>query len=1132
MGSLWPWNWRRKREELLLEELEPRILYSADAAALLVPDTPAPQAEVRTLEAYAAPATAESGPPAQPDVASTVVTVATGTAPVTREIAFVDASDQDYQSLVDDLLANPDPGRHIDVVVIDSTRDGVEQISEALAGRHDIDAVHLISHGTDGAIMLGNSVLSGQNLAAYEVQIAAWGDALGGHRDLLIYGCGVAENADGKALIDALARLTGADVAASTDATGSARRAGDWTLEYQAGVVESAVAPSLAEQQSWNGLLDVSTGLEGLWRFDTGATDASGNGNDGTLTNGVAIDTNAGTNKIGGGKLSLDGVNDFVDLSASRANFTGLTQGTIAGWIKTTSTSGVVLGMSDVADATSGVALWVYSNGKLAYTVYENNVALLDVQSTSSVNNGAWHHVAVTVDGSSNKLYIDGVQASVTYSTGNASTHKFFSDVTGVDSMSIGRDQNNGGGRFHFNGLLDDVRVYSRALTAADIVQLMNVNTPPENSVPVTQTVNEDTARVFSSANGNQISIADGDAGATNNQVTLSVTNGTLTLAGTVGLSFVSGTGSGDTAMTIRGTASAINTAMDGLRFDPSANYNGGATLTLVTDDALLLSLDIDTGLLGHYTFENTGALGTDISPAAGYAGTVVNGSSVNDATRGNVLGLAGNGYVQTTGHFGNPANVTLAAWVNLTTADTSGSVVISLGDSVGIVIDNAGRLDGFYYNGTNWPQTFYTATLAGTGWHHVAFSFDNTGNVVALYLDGAVVGTTSTTDNISYTLGANSFIGKHGDGSTSWDFTGKIDDARVYNRALTASEIATLAADLSMTDTDTVAITVAAVNDAPVATTDTYTVNEDSTLTPNWWNTAWTRRSQITFNGNTFMGATNLTDFPVLLTLNSSNIDYSLTQNGGQDLRFFDADGTPLAYEVETWNESGNSYVWVRVPLIDTTGSDSISMYYGNTAAAAGQNASAVWNSDYSAVYHLNDSGTTVADSTASALSGTATNGPVATTGKVGGDWQLDGTNDYLNLGSNRSFIANGSAATLSLWVNAPSVAGSYGLASVSVNNGGVVNATSRFAIETNGANLHVIVRSDDTTTFTADTTTSPLVAGTWKYISVSVDVATDTVSIFVDGVLQTMTTGGTLPGTAFPGTASASIALVDCNV
>ena len=370
--------------------------------------------------------------------------------------------------------------------------------------------------------------------------------------------------------------------------------------------------------------------------------------------------------------------------------------------------------------------------------------------------------------------------------------------------------------------------------TSAAVTKTINVaavNDAPVNTVPVAQTTNEDTAKVFSSANGNQIFITDVDAGGANNEVTLSVTNGTLTLAGTTGLTFTVGNGTANSTMTLRGTAAAINTALNGLSYAPTANYNGSATLTLATKDSVLLSLDIDTSLKGRYNFENTGALGTDTSPAAGFPGTTSGVTAVNDATRGNVLSLAGAGYVQTTGHYGNPANVTLAAWVNLSSADAGGAEVISLGDSVVLRLDSAGRLVGSLYSaGTAWIETAYGVTLAGTGWHHVAFTMNDAGDLAALYLDGVQVGSTITTTSIGYTLGANSFIGKHGNGSDAYDFVGMIDDARVYNRALSSYEITTLAKDLSMTDTDTVAITVTPVADTPAVTPAT--TNEDTQST------------------------------------------------------------------------------------------------------------------------------------------------------------------------------------------------------------------------------------------------------------------------------------------------------------
>ncbi|MCA9061772.1 MAG: DUF4347 domain-containing protein, partial [Planctomycetaceae bacterium] len=355
------------------------------------------------------------------------------------------------------------------------------------------------------------------------------------------------------------------------------------------------------------------------------------------------------------------------------------------------------------------------------------------------------------------------------------------------------------------------IRVTDGGGLTYDEAMTINVsNVAPEsplNAVPGDQTTPEDTALVFNAANGNLLQIND-DAAASLS-VTLAVTNGTLTLSGTTGLTFTVGDGTADATMTMSGTVENINSALSGLSYSPTANYHGAATLTLTTTDAVYASVNISVNQKGYYSFDNPGALGTDNS-GSGNNGTVVGVTADNDSERGQVASFDGNDYVQISGHFGNPANLTLAAWVKLTAADSQGSEVISLGDSAILRVDEGGKLEGIFYNGSSWIITSYNVTLAGTGWHHVAYSFNDTGNAAKLYLDGVEVASTSTFNSINYSLGANSFIGKHGNGGSTWDFTGLIDDARIYTRALSAAEVAELAsAGTTATDNDKVAITV-----------------------------------------------------------------------------------------------------------------------------------------------------------------------------------------------------------------------------------------------------------------------------------------------------------------------------------
>jgi parallel beta-helix repeat protein len=213
------------------------------------------------------------------------------------------------------------------------------------------------------------------------------------------------------------------------------------------------------------------TNLIGHWKFDADANDFSGNGYNGTLTNGSLIDTAGGTNQIGAGKLSLDGVDDYVDLTVHRSHFASLSQGTIAAWVKTSDNLGTIFELDDTADVDSYASFYT-SGGNLVFEVYENDARIFGVRSTVNIHDNAWHHVAVTVDAGGNKLFIDGVQASVTYSTGSASSATFFSSVSGVDTMQIGVSQNNAGLRDRMVGLIDDVRVYNGALANSEIAAL------------------------------------------------------------------------------------------------------------------------------------------------------------------------------------------------------------------------------------------------------------------------------------------------------------------------------------------------------------------------------------------------------------------------------------------------------------------------------------------------------------------------------------------------------------------------------------------------------------------------------------------------------------------------------------
>lgn len=110
---------------------------------------------------------------------------------------------------------------------------------------------------------------------------------------------------------------------------------------------------------------------------------------------------------------------------------------------------------------------------------------------------------------------------------------------------------------------------------------IIAVNDAPVITVPAAQTVALNTNLVLN----NEISIADADAGNNTVSVTLSVTAGTITLPLTSGLTFITGSGTGDVTSTFRGTLTDINNALSFIIYTPSGNYSGIATLQITADD-------------------------------------------------------------------------------------------------------------------------------------------------------------------------------------------------------------------------------------------------------------------------------------------------------------------------------------------------------------------------------------------------------------------------------------------------------------------------------------------------------------------------------------------------------------------
>jgi biopolymer transport protein ExbB len=125
------------------------------------------------------------------------------------------------------------------------------------------------------------------------------------------------------------------------------------------------------------------------------------------------------------------------------------------------------------------------------------------------------------------------------------------------------------------------------------------------------------------------------------------------------------------------------------------------------------------------------------------------------------------------------------------------------------------------------------------------------------------------------------------------------------------------------------------------------------------WWNDRWQYRNKIGFN-TAPTGAdikSNLSEIPILIRLHSGNFNFANTQEKGDDIRFTAADDkTLLKHHIEKYDPIDEiAYIWVKVPqLSGGVTTDFIWMYYGNKAAAGGQDGAGTYDAGQAAVYHL----------------------------------------------------------------------------------------------------------------------------------------------------------------------------------
>ncbi|MEM8642822.1 MAG: DUF4347 domain-containing protein [Cyanobacteria bacterium P01_G01_bin.54] len=134
-----------------------------------------------------------------------------------------------------------------------------EQLAEISDQGEQLDGMSITAEGNAGNFWLGNTWINPENIASYQDQLNQWADAFTESADLLLYSCFTALGEVGEGFVQTLATATGLDVAASTNATGSANHSGDWELEYRTGEIELENPFMDATLSVWEGKLATFT---------------------------------------------------------------------------------------------------------------------------------------------------------------------------------------------------------------------------------------------------------------------------------------------------------------------------------------------------------------------------------------------------------------------------------------------------------------------------------------------------------------------------------------------------------------------------------------------------------------------------------------------------------------------------------------------------------------------------------------------------------------------------------------------------------------------------------------------------------------------------------------------------------
>lgn len=555
--------------------------------------------------------------------------------------------------------------------------------------------------------------------------------------------------------------------------------------------------------------------------FDTtnGATvingGSGGSAFDGTLSGSNVTITNAGHsgNGLAVGSGAVNSGKVLINSPVVAFNNSGTWSWAM--WIKSSTAGGAYLYQGDGGWATWNTSFYL-NPGSAATGTKGGGVRHSQgwQTGTATLNDGQWHHLAMTCTNGTKVFYVDGVVDAW-------AKNEWSGSGTG-GQLWVGGTADTGDGNQPLNGTIDEVYVYGRALNQSEVTSLMNNAAAPSPALPAGTdlTVASGASLVLISSSqavgalsgGNSGTIQLG-AGGTPTALTFGK-SGNTTFAGSIaGSGSLTKVGAGDITLSGVNAYSGSTIISNGtVKFGQSDNTNYVASL------APLLKLTFDQTNGGDIFIDGNGDLATNpvVALNAGLGGSVMDGTLTGDGARivsggryGKGLSLDGSGYVFIN-HKVTPldcnaagASWTYALWLKTSVAGSTygyqGDGTWSADATTFYLNNNNATSGGTKAGGVRWGEGYMTGTMSlnNNAWHFVVITVS--AGTKTIYVDGNVDAQTGTTGwSAAGPANADEFwIGQSPDTlDGNVPFIGLIDEVQLFNRALSQTEIQNIMAN------------------------------------------------------------------------------------------------------------------------------------------------------------------------------------------------------------------------------------------------------------------------------------------------------------------------------------------------